>query len=42
MVITSHFPSLQTMEQVLEMGQEEGMVQAIGQIEGILADTPST
>jgi uncharacterized protein YndB with AHSA1/START domain len=24
MVITSHFPSLETMEQVLAMGQEEG------------------
>ena len=39
MVIRSHFPTLEAMEQVLEMGQEEGMVQAIGQIEGILADT---
>ncbi len=39
MVITSHFPTLEAMEQVLAMGQEEGMVQAIGQIEGILAAT---
>lgn len=37
MVITSHFPTPEAMEQVLAMGQEEGMVQAIGQIEGILA-----
>ena len=37
MVITSHFPTLEAMEQLLAMGQEEGMVQAIGQIEGILA-----
>lgn len=42
MVITSHFPSLEAMEQMLAMGQEEGMVAAIGQIEGILAGaTPS-
>ena len=37
MNITSHFPSLEAMEQLLEMGQEEGMVQALGQIEAILA-----
>ena len=41
MVITSHHPTLEAMEQVLAMGQEEGMVQAIGQIEGILAGTSS-
>ena len=40
MVITSHFPTLEAMEQLLAMGQEEGMVAAIGQIEGILADRP--
>lgn len=39
MVITSYFPSVEAMEQLLEMGQEEGMVEAIGQIESILADT---
>ena len=37
MVITSHFPTLEAMEQVLAMGQEEGMVEALGQIEVILA-----
>ena len=37
MAIESSFPSLETMEKVLEMGQEEGMLEAIGQIEGILA-----
>jgi uncharacterized protein YndB with AHSA1/START domain len=37
MAITSYFPSLEAMEQLLEMGQEEGMVQALGQIEAILA-----
>lgn len=39
--ITSHFPSLEAMDQLLEMGQEEGMVEALGQIEAILAD-PTT
>ena len=41
MEITSHFPSAEAMEQVLSMGQEEGMVQAIGQIEGILTEEVS-
>jgi uncharacterized protein YndB with AHSA1/START domain len=41
MVITSHFPTLEAMEQLLAMGQEEGMVEAIGQIEGILAGAAS-
>jgi uncharacterized protein YndB with AHSA1/START domain len=40
MEITSHFPSTEAMEQLLKMGQEEGMVQALGQIEGILAGDP--
>jgi uncharacterized protein YndB with AHSA1/START domain len=39
MVITSHFPTLEAMEEVLAMGQGQGMVEAIGQIEGILAST---
>ena len=37
MDITSHFTSLDAMNQLLEMGQEEGMVQALGQIEAVLA-----
>ena len=37
MDITSHFTSLDAMNQLIEMGQEEGMVQALGQIEAILA-----
>ena len=41
MSINSIFPNAEAMEQVLAMGQEEGMVQAIGQIEGILAGTSS-
>ncbi len=37
MVIESSSESLETMAKVLEMGQEEGMLEAIGQIEGLLA-----
>ena len=37
MSIESRFPSTQAMEQVLAMGMEEGLKQAVGQIEGILA-----
>jgi uncharacterized protein YndB with AHSA1/START domain len=40
MSIASAFPSLAAMEQVLAMGAEEGMVQSIGQIDGILAAEP--
>jgi uncharacterized protein YndB with AHSA1/START domain len=36
MDIVSHFTSLDAMHQLIEMGQEEGMVQALGQIEAIL------
>ncbi|MBV9952880.1 MAG: SRPBCC domain-containing protein [Acidimicrobiia bacterium] len=39
MVIESQFPSAAEMEQLLAMGQEEGMVAALSQIEAILADT---
>jgi len=38
MTIVNIFPSLEAMEQLLDMGQEEGMTQAIGQIDGILAE----
>lgn len=41
MEITSHFPSLDAMKQLISMGQEEGMVLALGQIEAILAEDPS-
>lgn len=37
MTITSTFPSLEAMEQLLEMGAAEGMRQALSQIEAILA-----
>ena len=37
MWIESHFPSTEAMEQVLAMGMEEGLTQAVGQIDAILA-----
>ena len=42
MDITSHFTSLDAMNQLIEMGQEEGMVQALGQIEAILAGSATS
>jgi uncharacterized protein YndB with AHSA1/START domain len=38
MTIENTFPDLSTMEQLLAMGQEEGMTQAVGQIDAILAE----
>jgi uncharacterized protein YndB with AHSA1/START domain len=38
MSIESTFPDRQAMEQLLAMGQEEGMTQAAGQIDAILAE----
>ena len=40
MSILSTFPSAEAMEQLLAMGQEEGMRQAVGQIDAILAEEP--
>lgn len=37
MVITSTFPSLEAMEQLVAMGMEEGMREAMGQMDGLLA-----
>ena len=37
MSIESVFPSVQAMEQVIGMGAEEGLTQAVGQIDAILA-----
>ena len=37
MTITSRFESTESMEKMLEMGMEEGMSQALGQIDAILA-----
>jgi uncharacterized protein YndB with AHSA1/START domain len=36
MVIESIFPSVEAMQQLVEMGMEEGMKAALGQIDGIL------
>ena len=38
MSINSIFPSTEAMEQLLAMGQEEGMKEAVGQIDAILAE----
>jgi len=38
MTIASTFPSLEAMEQMVAMGMEEGLREAIGQIDGILAE----
>jgi uncharacterized protein YndB with AHSA1/START domain len=38
MTIESTFPSAAAMEQVLAMGMEEGLTQAVGQIDAILAE----
>jgi uncharacterized protein YndB with AHSA1/START domain len=38
MSIESIFPSAEAMEQLLAMGMEEGLVQAVGQIDAILAE----
>jgi hypothetical protein len=42
MSIESHFPSVEAMEQVLAMGMEEGLKQAVGQIDAILAEDAVT
>ena len=42
MSIENVFPNLAAMEQVLAMGMEEGMTQAVGQIDAILAEAAST
>ena len=38
MSIESRFPSTEAMEQVLALGMEEGLTQAVGQIDAILAE----
>ena len=38
MSIESQFPSAEAMEQVLAMGMEEGLTEAVGQIDAILAE----
>jgi uncharacterized protein YndB with AHSA1/START domain len=41
MSIESAFPSAEAMEQVLAMGMEQGLTEAVGQIDAILADLPA-
>jgi uncharacterized protein YndB with AHSA1/START domain len=38
MQIRSEFPSAEALEQMLAMGMEEGLTQAVGQIDAILAE----
>ena len=40
MTIENIFPDQSAMEQLLAMGQEEGMTEAVGQIDAILAEDP--
>lgn len=42
MVVTTQFPSAAAMEQLLQMGMEEGMLAAAGQIDVILASSRAT
>jgi uncharacterized protein YndB with AHSA1/START domain len=42
MTIETIFPDTAAMEQVLAMGMEEGMAEAVGQIDAILAQQPVT
>jgi uncharacterized protein YndB with AHSA1/START domain len=37
MAVVSTYPTLEALEQVIEMGVEEGMTQAVNQIDGLLA-----
>jgi hypothetical protein len=38
MSISSEFPSVEAMEQLAAMGMEEGLKQAVGQVDAILAE----
>ena len=40
MSIESEFPTVEAMEQLAAMGMEEGLTQAVGQIDAILAEEP--
>lgn len=41
MTIETHYASTEALQQVLEMGMEEGITQALGQIEALLAEQPA-
>jgi uncharacterized protein YndB with AHSA1/START domain len=38
MVIESRFPSIEAMDQLIQMGMDEGLAAAMGQIDAVLAD----
>lgn len=40
MTFETHFPSVQALEQLLAMGMEQGLTEAVGQIDAILAEQP--
>jgi len=40
MSIESEFPTVEAMEQLAAMGMEEGLKQAVGQIDALLAEPP--
>jgi uncharacterized protein YndB with AHSA1/START domain len=42
MSIESRFPSQEAMEQLIAMGMEQGLTQAVGQIDAILVEQPVT
>jgi uncharacterized protein YndB with AHSA1/START domain len=37
----THFPSVEAMRQLVEMGMEEGLRSAMGQLDGVLAEPAS-
>ncbi len=41
MVLTSRFESVDQLQQMVEMGMEEGLKQAMGQIDALLAEPAS-
>ena len=41
MIMSSRFPSREAMQQVLDMGMEEGLRSAMGQIDAILMEVPA-
>lgn len=41
MAIATVFPSLEAMEQMVAMGMEQGITEAVGQIDGLLAGAPA-
>jgi hypothetical protein len=40
MTIENTFPDVSAMEQLLAMGMEQGLTEAVGQIDAILAEAP--